>query len=211
MSLESLIEKVPLVAILRGLQPERAIEVGNALFDAGIRAIEVPFNSPDPLRSIRLLSDKFGETCLCGSGTVLTTDQVQQTYDAGGRLIVSPNSDPDVIRVAVKLGMVDFPGIATATEAFSAIKAGARHLKLFPGATYGARHLKALKDVLPKDVRVYPVGGVGADDIAEWLQAGAAGFGFGSELFRPTYSTEEISQRARRVVERYNVAAGRNA
>ena len=112
--------------------------------------------------------------------------------------------------------MICLPGIATATEAFAAIKAGTRYLKLFPGATYGARHLKALKDVLPKDVRVYPVGGVGADDIAEWLQAGAAGFGFGSELFRPTYSTQEISQRARRVVERYNAerhnaAAGRNA
>lgn len=211
MSLESLIEKVPLVAILRGLPLERTLEVGNALFDAGIRAIEVPFNSPEPLESIRLLSDRFGDTCLCGSGTVLTTEQVQQTYDAGGRLVVSPNCDPEVIRATVQLGMICLPGIATATEAFAAIKAGTRYLKLFPGATYGARHLKALKDVLPKDVRVYPVGGVGADDIAEWLQAGAAGFGFGSELFRPTYSTQEISQRARRVVERYNAAAGRNA
>jgi 2-dehydro-3-deoxyphosphogalactonate aldolase len=210
MSHESLIEKVPLVAILRGLQLERTLEVGAALFDAGIRAIEVPFNSPDPLKSLRLLSDKFGDTCICGAGTVLTAEQVQQTYDAGGRLVVSPNCDPEVIRATLKLGMVCLPGIATATEAFAAIKAGARHLKLFPGATYGPRHLKALKDVLPQDVRVYPVGGVGADDIAEWIRAGAAGFGFGSELFRPTYSLEEISQRARRVVEQYNAAAARN-
>lgn len=207
MTPESLLQELPLVAILRGLEPARAVEVGNALFDAGIRAIEVPLNSPDPFASIRKLNGTFGDRCLCGAGTVLTTEQVKQTHDAGGRLIVSPNCDTSVIQAALQLGMVVLPGIATATEAFSAIHAGARHLKLFPGATYGARHLKALKDVLPKDVHVYPVGGVGADDLPEWLQAGAAGFGFGSELFRPSYSTDEISQRARRVVERFN--AGR--
>ena len=206
MAPESLLQELPLVAILRGLEPDRAVEVGNAIFDAGIRAIEVPLNSPEPFVSIRKLAEKFGDTCLCGAGTVLTTDQVRQTHGAGGRLIVSPNCDSAVIRAALQLDMAVFPGIATATEAFSAIQAGARHLKLFPAATYGARHLKALKDVLPTDVRVYPVGGVGADDIAEWLQAGAAGFGFGSELFRPPYSVDDISQRARRVVEHFNAA-----
>ncbi len=204
MSRESLLQDLPLVAILRGLEPAHAIDVGTAIFDAGMRAIEVPLNSPEPFVSIRKLAEEFGDTCLCGAGTVLTTDQVKRTHDAGGRLIVSPNCDTSVIRAALQLGMVVLPGIATATEAFNAIKSGARHLKLFPAATYGTRHLKALKDVLPADVRIYPVGGVSADDIVEWLQAGAAGFGFGSELFRPSYSVDDVSQRTRRVVERFN-------
>lgn len=208
MTPESLLT-LPLVAILRGLEPGRAVEVATVIFDAGIRVIEVPLNSPEPFTSIRKLSEEFADACLCGAGTVLSVEQVQQTHAAGGRLVVAPNCDPEVIRATLGLGMMAFPGIATATEAFTAIRAGARHLKLFPAATYGARHLKALKDVLPKDVHVYPVGGVGADDIAQWLQAGATGFGFGSELFRPSYSTDEISQRARRVVERFK--AGRSS
>jgi 2-dehydro-3-deoxyphosphogalactonate aldolase len=201
--------QLPLVAILRGLVPERASEVGSTLFDAGLRAIEVPLNSPEPFVSISALAAQFGDSCLCGAGTVLNADDVQRTFDAGGRLIVAPNCDPDVIIAALKLDMLVMPGIATATEAFAAIHAGATQLKLFPAATYGTRHLKALRDVLPAAVRVYPVGGVGADDIAEWLQAGAAGFGFGSELFRPAYSIEEIEKRAQRAVERYRAAAGK--
>ena len=208
MSPETFIQ-LPLVAILRGLEPERASEVGSTLFDAGIRAIEVPLNSPEPFASIRALAAQFGDSCLCGAGTVLDADDVQRTFDAGGRLIVAPNCDSNVIAAALRLGMLVMPGIATATEAFAAIHAGATQLKLFPAATYGTRHLKALGDVLPASVRVYPVGGVGADDIAGWLQAGAAGFGFGSELFRPTYSTDEIAQRAQRVVEHYRAATVR--
>ncbi len=201
------LDTLPLVAILRGLTPARAVDVGRTLFAAGIRAIEVPLNSPQPFDSIRLLTAQFGDTCLCGAGTVLTIDDVQKTFDAGGRLIVSPNCDPEVIAAALRLGMTVLPGIATATEAFAAIRAGATRLKLFPAATYGSRHLKALKDVLPPSVGVLPVGGVGADDIAEWLQAGAAGFGFGSELFKPAYTLEEITERARRVVAAYRAAA----
>jgi 2-dehydro-3-deoxyphosphogalactonate aldolase len=201
--------QLPLVAILRGLAPERASEVGSTLFDAGLRAIEVPLNSPDPFASIRTLAAQFGDSCLCGAGTVLNSDDVKRTFDAGGRLIVAPNFDANVVATALRLGMLVMPGIATATEAFAAIHAGATQLKLFPAATYGTRHLKALRDVLPAGVRVYPVGGVGADDIAEWLQAGAAGFGFGSDLFRPTYSTDEIAKRAQRAVECYRAAAGK--
>ncbi|HEY5806375.1 MAG TPA: 2-dehydro-3-deoxy-6-phosphogalactonate aldolase [Povalibacter sp.] len=206
MAPEALLESLPLVAILRGLTPARASEVASAIYAEGIRSIEVPLNSPDPYASIRIISDLFGDRCLCGAGTVLSADDVQRTYDAGGKLIVSPNCDADVIHAALRLNMIAFPGIATATEAFTAVRAGARNLKLFPGATYGARHLKALKDVLPGHVNVYPVGGVGADDISEWLKAGAAGFGFGSELFRPAYSLEEIAQRTRRVVSAYATA-----
>ncbi|HMN45386.1 MAG TPA: 2-dehydro-3-deoxy-6-phosphogalactonate aldolase [Povalibacter sp.] len=203
-----LLNSLPLVAILRGLAPTRAIEVGETLFSAGLRAIEVPLNSPQPFDSIRALSNRFGDTCLCGAGTVLSIDDVQRTFDAGGRLIVSPNCDPQVIAAALRLGMTALPGVATATEAFAAIGAGATRLKLFPAATYGSRHLKALKDVLPSNVGVMPVGGVGADDIAEWLKAGAAGFGFGSELFKPAYTREEIAERAQRVVAAYRAAAG---
>lgn len=201
-------DALPLVAILRGLVPSRAVDVGDALFSAGLRAIEVPLNSPEPFDSIRALSKRFGDACLCGAGTVLNIDDVQNTFDAGGRLIVAPNCEPQVIAAAVRLGMTVLPGIATATEAFAAIRAGATRLKLFPAATYGSRHLRALKDVLPAHVGVLPVGGVGADDIAEWLQAGASGFGFGSELFKPVYTLDDIAARAARAVAAYRAAAG---
>lgn len=206
MQSEPLLESMPLVAILRGLPPEQAVEVGQSMYAAGIRVIEVPLNSPHPYLSIEKLSRLFGETCLCGAGTVLNAADVERTRDAGGQLIVSPNFDAEVVNRALSLGMTVMPGIATATEAFAAIRAGARHLKLFPAASYGSRHLKALKDVLPASIRVYPVGGIGATDISEWLQAGAAGFGFGSELYRPSYTSAEISQRAQRVVESYRAA-----
>jgi 2-dehydro-3-deoxyphosphogalactonate aldolase len=206
MSPESLLESLPLVAILRGLLPSRAIEVGEAIFAAGIRSIEVPLNSPEPYVSIRKLTELFGDRCLCGAGTVLSVEDVQRTHDAGGRLIVSPNCEPAVIAAALKLNMIVMPGIATATEAFAAIRAGARHLKLFPAATYGAGHLKALRDVLPADARMYPVGGVGAADIAAWLAAGAAGFGFGSDIFKPAYATAEVAERAHRIVSAWTAA-----
>jgi 2-dehydro-3-deoxyphosphogalactonate aldolase len=196
-------ESMPIIAILRGLTPERAVAVGDAIFAAGIGTLEVPLNSPAPLDSIRALSERFAGRALIGAGTVLTVDEVRRTHEAGGRLIVAPNCDTAVIRFALSLGMTVLPGVATATEAFSAIAAGARRLKLFPAVTYGVRHLKALKDVLPADVSVYPVGGIGVMDISEWLKGGAAGFGFGSELFRPTYSIEEIAQRAQRIVDTF--------
>ena len=185
-----------LVAILRGVTPARVVEIGDVLYDAGIRAIEVPLNSPDPMTSIAKLSARRSDWTI-GAGTVLDADDVRRTHEAGGRLIVSPNCNPEVIRAALQLGMRALPGIATATEAFAAVGAGARQLKLFPAVTYGPAHLAALRAVLPRDVEVYPVGGVGAQDIARWLAAGAAGFGFGSELFRPDYSVAEIERRAK--------------
>jgi 2-dehydro-3-deoxyphosphogalactonate aldolase len=185
-----------LVAILRGVLPERVVEISDVLFDAGIRAIEVPLNSPDPFMSIAKLAARRSDWTV-GAGTVLNVDDVRRTHEAGGRLIVAPNCDTDVIRAALKLGMRVMPGVATATEAFAAIGAGARQLKLFPAVTYGPRHLEALRAVLPREVGVYPVGGVGPQDIARWLAAGAAGFGFGSELFRPDYSIADIARRAK--------------
>jgi 2-dehydro-3-deoxyphosphogalactonate aldolase len=189
-----------LVAILRGVTPETVVAIADVLYDAGIRKIEVPLNSPEPFASIARLAALRGSDWLVGAGTVLNIDDVSRTHAAGGRLIVSPNCNTDVIRGALQLGMEVIPGIATATEAFDAVDAGAKQLKLFPAVTYGPRHLEALRAVLPAAVGVFPVGGVGAQDIAGWLGAGAAGFGFGSEIFRPHYTLAEIEQRARLLV-----------
>jgi len=197
---------VEMIAILRGLSPQRAPEVGAALVAAGFRSIEVPLNSPEPFASIKLLADAHGRDCLVGAGTVLTAAEVDRVHGAGGRLVVAPNCSPAVIRRALELGMRVLPGIATATEAFSALEAGATDLKLFPAATYGPKHLKALKSVLPKSVRVYAVGGVGAQDIAAWLATGADGFGFGSELFTPAYTLAELTSRAQALNEALRAA-----
>jgi 2-dehydro-3-deoxyphosphogalactonate aldolase len=199
-----------LVAILRGLTPERAPEVGAALVGCGFRAIEVPLNSPDPFESIKLLSAAHGPQCLIGAGTVLTAAEVDRVHGAGGRLVVAPNCDGHVIRRALDLGMRVFPGIATATEAFAALREGATELKLFPASSYGAGHLRALKSVLPKHVRIFPVGGIGSQDIAEWLASGADGFGFGGELFKPAYTLAELTKRAQDLVQALRASAEKN-
>ena len=193
-------DSAALVAILRGLQPACAADTGRVLHAAGVRVIEVPLNSPDPFSSIASLVAQH-EDCLIGAGTVLDEDDVKRTHAAGGRLIVAPNCNPDVIRSALDLGMEVMPGIATPTEAFAAIRAGATKLKLFPAATYGTQFLQALRAVLPAGIRMYPVGGVGAADVPGWLAAGAAGFGFGSELFRPEYDLPEVGRRASGLVQ----------
>jgi 2-dehydro-3-deoxyphosphogalactonate aldolase len=199
-----------LVAILRGVSPERVVDVGNALYDAGIRTIEVPLNSPDPFASIAKLAARRTDWTI-GAGTVLSVDDVNRTHQAGGRLIVSPNCNAEVIRHALHLAMHVMPGIATATEAFTAVAAGARQLKLFPAVTYGPSHLAALRAVLPPEVDVFPVGGIGGQDIFRWLEAGAAGFGFGSELFRPDYELADIAQRANGLVKALREARSRLA
>ncbi len=188
--------RVEMVAILRGLTPERAAETGQALVAAGFRSIEVPLNSPEPFETIKLLASAHRD-CLVGAGTVLSAQEVNQVRAAGGRLIVAPNCDAQVIRHALGFGMRVMPGIATPSEAFAAVQAGATELKLFPASTYGPGHLRALKSVLPKNVKVYPVGGIGSQDIAEWLGSGADGFGFGGELFKPAYTLAEVSTRAK--------------
>jgi 2-dehydro-3-deoxyphosphogalactonate aldolase len=206
MHAESAATDLPVVAILRGVQPTRVTEIADVLFTAGIRIIEVPLNSPDPFTSIAKLVAARGSGCLIGSGTVLDVEAVRNTHAAGGRLMVAPNCDPEVIREGLRLGMTVLPGIATPTEAFTAIRAGATHLKLFPAATYGPTHLRALRAVLPAGVSVWPVGGVGVGDIPGWLAAGASGFGFGSELFRPEYSSSDIEQRAQQLMSALRAA-----
>jgi 2-dehydro-3-deoxyphosphogalactonate aldolase len=201
-----LLTELPLVAILRGVTPARIEGVAAALFEAGIRAIEVPLNSPEPFKSIEILARTYGDRCLTGAGTVLDAANVDRVVDAGGKLLVTPNINPAVIMRGVEKKMVVMPGFYTPSEAFTAIDAGARTLKLFPAATAGTAHLKALLAVLPKDVPVYAVGGVGAGNMKEWRWAGATGFGMGADLFKSDYSDEEIAVRARQSVAAFKAA-----
>src|SRR3954470_10639186 len=200
MTADLLLQELPLVAILRGVTPQRVQGVAEALFGAGFRAIEVPLNSPDPFKSIEALAKHFGGRCLTGAGTVLTTEQADQVANAGGKLMVTPNTNPSVIARGVANGLSVMPGFYTPSEGFAAIAAGAKYLKLFPASTGGIGHLQAMLAVLPKTVPVYAVGGVGAGNMSEWRKAGAAGFGLGSELFKPDFSDEEIATRARKCV-----------
>ncbi len=197
----------PIIAILRGLTPSSAEKVGRLLIETGIDRIEVPLNSPDPLESIGILVEAFGDRALIGAGTVLTSEQVEAVRDVGGKLIVSPNADPDVIRRSRELGLQSWPGIFTPTEAFSALKAGATGLKLFPGSLAGPAGLSALRAVLPAGTQVFAVGGAGTDNFDEWIAASADGFGIGSALFKPDMEIAEISERAIRIVAAYDEAA----
>lgn len=196
-----------IVAILRGIAPDEIAPIAEALIAAGIDAIEVPLNSPTPLRSVSTLSRLHGVRALCGAGTVLTPAQVDMVHAAGGRLIVSPNTDAEVIARAAALGLVAMPGFATASEAFAAIRAGARALKLFPATTYGPEHVGALRQVLPREVPIYAVGGVGAANLAEWLRAGAYGIGAGSELYQPGFKPGDVRRRALRLVAAFRETA----
>ena len=190
----------PIVAILRGVKPTEIVNIAAALVAAGIKGIEVPMNSPDPLESIGKLCDAFGDQALCGAGTVLAPEVVDQVAGVGGKLIVTPNTDAAVIARAVELGLTAMPGFATPSEAFVAVKAGAKALKLYPASSFGPSHIKAVKDVLPKDILVYAVGGVGAANLEPWRAAGVAGIGVGGELYRPGYTAQEVGERAAALV-----------
>jgi len=190
----------PVAAILRGLRPDEAEAHGRALIEAGLRIIEVPMNSPHPLESVRLLARVFDGEAVIGAGTVLTAAVVDQVADAGGRIVVSPNTDASVIGRAVQRGLEPLPGFQTPSEAFRAIGAGARRLKLFPAGPLGPKHLKAVKDVLPREVEIWAVGGAGADDAGDWLAAGAAGLGVGGSLYKPGDQPEIVGERARALV-----------
>ncbi|MDQ3247177.1 MAG: 2-dehydro-3-deoxy-6-phosphogalactonate aldolase [Pseudomonadota bacterium] len=187
----------PLVAIIRGVTPDEVEAIGEALFEAGIRIIEVPLNSPDPLSSIERLARRIGEHALVGAGTVLGSAQVAQVKDAGGRLVVSPNTNTAVIEASVAAGMVSCPGFFTPTEAFGALSAGAHALKLFPAEATTPAVVKAQRAVLPKKVPLLVVGGVTVETTASWLDAGANGFGLGSALYKPGQSAEETLLKGR--------------
>lgn len=196
-----------LIAILRGVTPGEVEAISAALIDAGITIVEVPLNSPQPLESIRRLNVAFGDKALIGAGTVLAPEEVDAVARADGRLIVSPNYDPAVIARTLESGMVSMPGVFTATECFAAIRAGARSIKLFPASLAGPDGLKALKAVLPSDVEVIAVGGASAASFAEWMKAGAGGFGIGTALYRPGDTVAAVSAKAREIVAAYDAAA----
>ena len=196
----------PIIAILRGLAPHDAVAIGTALVDAGIRMMEVPLNSPEPLTSIARLRDRFGRDALIGAGTVLTAKAVDAVAAAGGRMIVSPHADVRVISRAVELGLEPLPGFLSATEAFSAIDAGASRLKLFPANSLSGSHVKAIREVLPEGIEIWAVGGTGAHDFALWLDRGVRGMGVGGSLYRPGDSPEIVGQRARALVETWRAA-----
>jgi 2-dehydro-3-deoxyphosphogalactonate aldolase len=194
------LEECPLVAILRGLTPDEAEPVGEALVEAGFRLIEVPLNSPQPLESIARLAARFGEVATVGAGTVTTVAQVAEVRGAGGVLVVSPHTDKRVIAAAAAEGMISLPGFLSPSEAFAALGAGAHALKLFPAEAASPAVLKAQRAVLPRDVPILPVGGVAHDSLAPWLAAGANGFGLGSALYRPGMTASEVSERAGKFV-----------
>ncbi|WP_212523366.1 2-dehydro-3-deoxy-6-phosphogalactonate aldolase [Actibacterium sp. MT2.3-13A] len=197
-----------LIAILRGITPEEAEPVTAALVEAGITTIEVPLNSPRPFDSIERMA-RMGSGAVIGAGTVLSVPDVTHVSEAGGRIVVSPNADTEVIAAARDLGMDAYPGVFTATECFAALKAGATGLKVFPAFLIGPAGLKALRAVLPPEAPVYAVGGVGPDDFGGWIAAGAAGFGVGTALYRPGMSAAEVAAAARAITAAYDAALAR--
>lgn len=194
------LEECPLIAIIRGVGPDEAEAIGEAICDAGIRIIEVPLNSPDPVTSIRLLAAKFGDRALIGGGTVLTPEQVAEVERAGGRLIVSPNTNVEVIAETVAAGLVSCPGYLTPSDAFDAIEAGATALKLFPAEGASPAVLKAQRAVIPQEIPILVVGGIRPNNMRPWRDAGADGFGLGGGLYRPGQSAAETAEKARAYV-----------
>ena len=188
-------DSLPLVAILRGLKPEEALGVGQAIVNAGFHILEVPLNSPDPLRSIQIMAEAF-PNALVGAGTVTTAQQVRDIKAAGGQLIISPHLDDNVVCEAVNLGLISMPGVATPSEAFRAIALGAHGLKLFPAEMISPAVVKSMRAVLPTHMKLIPVGGIGVHNMADYRKSGASGFGIGSALFAPGKSAQAVGESA---------------
>ncbi|HEV7264436.1 MAG TPA: 2-dehydro-3-deoxy-6-phosphogalactonate aldolase [Falsiroseomonas sp.] len=200
MGVKDFLQRCPLVAILRGVKPAEVEAIGDALVAAGIAIIEVPLNSPEPVESIRLLAARFGDRALVGAGTVLDPADCARIAAAGGRLVVTPHADPEVVRAAKAVGMFAVPGFFTPAEAFALLGAGADALKLFPAEAASPAVLKALLAVLPKGTAVLPVGGIEAGNLAPWRAAGASGFGIGSAIYKPGDGAATVAAKARALV-----------
>ncbi|NDF79255.1 MAG: 2-dehydro-3-deoxy-6-phosphogalactonate aldolase [Betaproteobacteria bacterium] len=199
-------DRLPLVAILRGLSPEEALDVGRATVNAGFHILEVPLNSPDPLRSIQILAAAFPNV-LVGAGTVTTAQQVRDIKAAGGQLIISPHLDDNVVCETVNLGLISLPGVATPSEAFKAIALGAHGLKLFPSEMISPAVVKAMRAVLPGHIRLIPVGGIGTHNMADYRKSGASGFGIGSALYAPGKSAQAVGESAAAFVKAWQATA----
>jgi 2-dehydro-3-deoxyphosphogalactonate aldolase len=208
MTLDEALDACGIVAILRGVSPAEVVDVTQALFDAGVRVVEVPLNSPEPFVSIEKIAKAFAGRMIVGAGTVLNVQDVNLLKTHGGMISVSPDCNEAVIGHAIEHGMVPLPGVFTPTEAFSAIRAGAKHLKLFPAEAASPAVIKAWKAVLPKHVKVYAVGGVTPDNMGDWLAAGASGFGIGSSLYKPGMDGTSVQEVAGKLVSAWMVAKG---
>lgn len=195
-----------IIAILRGIKPTEATDICAVLVEAGITRIEVPLNSPDPFTSIAAMVDAFGNRAEIGAGTVLTVEDVQRVKTAGGGMVVSPDTNPSVITATKAAGMASYPGIMTPTDAFSALRAGADGLKLFPASLIGPEGLAAISAVLPPETETYAVGGVGPGNFGEWFKVGVTGFGIGSGVYKPGFTAAEVSNRAATIVAAYDAA-----
>ena len=198
--------KRPLVAILRGVRPEEAEDIVGVLIDSGMTAIEIPLNSPDPFRSIEIAVKRAPADVLVGAGTVLTLDDVARLHDVGGRLMVSPNVDPEIIASARARGMVTMPGVFSPTEALLAAKAGASSLKFFPASVLGAAGITAIRAVLPADTMIAAVGGVSDTNFADYTKAGIVAFGLGSSLYKPGMTAAQVADRTKATIEAYDRA-----
>ncbi|MGV0911449.1 2-dehydro-3-deoxy-6-phosphogalactonate aldolase [Martelella sp. FOR1707] len=201
MNFNEALEACNLIAILRGIRPEEAEPIGEALIEAGWRIIEVPLNSPEPLKSIERLQARFGDRALIGAGTVLTPAEVADVAATGARVIISPNANPAVIEATAARDLISLPGVATPTEAFAAIAAGATGIKAFPAEAIPPIAIKAWKAVLPKDIPVFAVGGVTPDNMKAYVEAGASGFGIGGALYKPGADVAAIAQKAKQFIE----------
>lgn len=197
-----------IIAILRGLTPSECIDITDALIENGITKLEVPLNSPDPFDSIARMVEHAGKAALIGAGTVLTTADVGRLAEIGAQMVVSPDANPDVIRETKARGLLSYPGVLTPTECFSALRAGADGLKIFPAFKLGTDGLKAIRAVLPSQTPIYAVGGVGPSDFADWRKAGAQGFGIGTSLYTPGLSATEVGKRAKAMSEAFDAAFG---
>lgn len=208
MQLNNALNACGIIAILRGVKPDEVVDVGDALYTAGVRIVEVPLNSPDPFTSIGKLAKAFAGRMVVGAGTVLSVQDVNMLKDSGGTISVSPDCNPEVIARAIAVGLDPLPGVFTPTEAFAAIRAGSQHLKLFPAEAASPTTVKAWRAVLPKHIQVHAVGGVTPSNMAEWLACGVSGFGIGSSLYKPGMSLGAVSESANTLVAAWRRAKG---